>query len=135
MTLIFTLKETPEFVFQHLGDMNLFVRYHPVIYKIEATGSNSWRVFEKLNLGFFTWSFTYPATVEADEKTSSISMKANVLSLVHVHIFFQISSENGITKVGDEITFRSVLPIQFLLQSIFRKQHTQLFANLDKVEI
>ena len=39
------------------------------------------------------------------------------------------------TVVEESIKFESPLPVKFIMQRIFRKQHTQLFKNIEvKVE-
>ncbi len=44
---------------------------------------------------------------------------------------FTLKTDNDYTIIDEEIDFKSVLPIKFMMQSIFRKQHNQLFKNIE----
>lgn len=44
---------------------------------------------------------------------------------------FALKANNDFTIIEEEIKFKSLLPIKFIMESIFKKQHTQLFKNIE----
>jgi hypothetical protein len=44
---------------------------------------------------------------------------------------FVLKVDNGRTIIDEEIQFKSPLPVKFIMESIFRKQHDQLFKNIE----
>lgn len=58
-------------------------------------------------------------------------MKASVFKLTKIEMEFTLKTDNDYTIIDEEIDFKSVLPIKFMMQSIFRKQHNQLFKNIE----
>lgn len=112
--------------------MNRFQALHPVIYKIEHLSANKYRIYETLNFAWIPFSFTYPATVTTSDGPSQVLMNAVVMKLVNINIIFKLSAQNGITAVYEEIQFESILPLRFILERIFRKQHKLLFENMER---
>ena len=131
MELSFRLKKTSDFIFDYLTDMRKFVSVHPVIFKIDKTGKNSYLVHEKLKLGIIPFSFSYPVTIEKNNIDKVIIIHATVMKLTEIVMKFVLKTENGETIVEENIKFKSRLPIIFIMESIFRKQHGQLFKNIE----
>lgn len=129
MELTYKINKTRGFILDYLSDMQKFVSVHPVIYKIENRGENQYLVYEKLKFVFIPFSFTYPVIIEQNE--NSVMMKAIVMKLTRIEINFRVRVENGFTVVDETIHFRSPLPVKRIMQGIFRKQHAQLFRNID----
>lgn len=131
MTLTFNINKPIDFVFDYLSDMQKFVSVHPIIYKIENKGNNNYLVYEKLKLLFIPVSFTYPAHVEENKETNQIIINAVVKKMTRIQMNFVLDNINGQTKITETIDFKSALPIKFIMQKIFRKQHTDLFKNIE----
>lgn len=111
--------------------MQKFVSVHPVISQINKTGNNSYLVHETLKFCFIPFSFTYPVTVEKNALNKMVLIRATVFKLTNIEMKFVLKAENHHTIIEEEINFRSPLPIKFIMQSIFRKQHNQLFKNIE----
>ncbi len=133
MKLSFNSVKDPDFIFEQLSNTQKFVAIHPVISRMQPTGSDSFLVYETLKFGPLPFYFTYPATVEADAALKKVVMRATVFKLVHVAITFLISGKQGGAGIEETIHFRSVLPVKFFMQKVFREQHTQLFRNLEQL--
>lgn len=133
MNLTFKIHKPLAVVFDHLTDMQKFVSIHPVISKMELTKENTYFVHETLQFGFIPFSFTYYATVEQDKPNNKVFIKATVMKLTKIEMAYSMREENMITIVDEFISFRSVLPVKFIMSRIFKKQHALLFQNLNAV--
>jgi carbon monoxide dehydrogenase subunit G len=131
MTTTFKIKATPDIVFAYLIDMQKFSNVHPVISKISKTGIDSYLVHETLKFGFIPFSFTYPVKVESNEIEKTVIMKAIVMKMAKIEMHFELKPKGNYTIVSENINFETKLPIKPLLASIFRKQHAQLFKNIE----
>ena len=131
MHLIFKIHQTPEMVFDYLTDMQKFVSVHPVISKIDRLSENNYLVHETLKFGFIPFSFTYPVTIQQDLDRKRVEMKATVMKITKIEMTFNLRQENDFTIVEESILFKSPLPIKFIMQNIFRKQHNKLFKNIE----
>lgn len=131
MELLFKLKKTPDLIFDYLTDMQKFISVHPIIYNIKNTGNDSYLVYETLKVGFVPFSFTYPVTVKKNSVDKVVVMTATVMKFTKIEMKFVLKIENDYTIVEESIHFKSPLPIKFIMQHIFRKQHSQLFKNID----
>jgi carbon monoxide dehydrogenase subunit G len=134
MELLFTVKKTPDFVFDYLTDMRKFVSVHPVITKIDPTGNNSYLVHEKLRFVFIPIAFTYPVIIEKNLIEKTVIMYATVMKYIKIKITFRIKQENNVTFIKENVTFKSPLPLTFFMRAIFRKQHLQLFKNIELIK-
>jgi hypothetical protein len=131
MELLFKLKKSPEFIFDYLTDMQKFVSVHPVIYQIDNTSYNSYVVHEMLRIWVIPISFTYPVTIEKNIIDQVVIIRATVFNLTHIEMKFIITTQGDYTLIEENIQFKSPLPVKFIMQSIFRKQHSQLFKNIE----
>lgn len=131
MDLSFRIKTPIDLVFNYLSDMQKFVSVHPVIYKIADTNNGSYRVHETLKFGFFPFSFTYPVTVEKNSAEKLVNISATVFKITKIQIKFKLIADGDYTVIKENIDFKSPLPIAFLMERIFRKQHSQLFKNIE----
>jgi len=131
MELLFRLKKPSEFIFDHLTDMQKFVSVHPVITQIEKTGIESYIVHETLKLGLIPFSFTYPVTIEKNIINKVVVIRATVFKLTKIEMKFILKAASDFTVIEESIQFKSPLPIKFIMQNIFRKQHQQLFKNIE----
>ncbi|MCF8254475.1 MAG: hypothetical protein K9H61_06655 [Bacteroidia bacterium] len=133
MKLLFRTKKSVNLIFEYLTDMQKFTSVHPVITRIEPKGSNNYLVYETLKLGPIPFSFTYPISIEKSDKEQIVIMKATVMKLTKIEIEFNLKTDDDFTLVEEKIQFKSPLPIQFIMERIFRKQHTQLFNNIEQI--
>jgi carbon monoxide dehydrogenase subunit G len=135
MELTFRVKKTVEYVFDHLTDMQKFVSVHPVITKIEKIGNDSYLVYEMLKIGLIPFAFTYPATIEKNGADKVVIIRATVFKLTKIEMTFILKADNDYTVIEEHIQFKSPLPLKLIMQSVFRKQHHQLFKNIEMKEI
>ncbi len=133
MELSFKLKKSPSFVLNYLTDMQKFASAHPVIYKVEKTGTNTYLVSETLRFGPIPISFTYPISIEFLSKEQCVIYNAVVMKFTRIEMRFFIKSEAEHTSVFERITFKSLLPIQGIMRNVFTKQHKQLFINIENL--
>ncbi len=131
MQLSFKVKKTPAIIFDYLTDMQKFTSVHPVIFRIDKTGNESYLVHETLKFGFIPISFTYPVTIKGNQIDKSIVMSATVMKLTKIEMKFVLVPNEDFTVVEESIKFESPLPVKSIMQRIFRKQHTQLFKNIE----
>jgi len=127
----FRIKKNIEFTFDYLTDMQKFVSVHPVISKIDNIGQESYLVHETLKFGFIPFSFTYPVTIEKNISEKKAVIRATVFKLTKIEMKFVLKTDNDFTIINEEINFKSPLPVKFIMESIFRKQHIQLFKNIE----
>jgi carbon monoxide dehydrogenase subunit G len=133
MNLSFRLNKTVDFIFDYLTDMQKFVTVHPIIYQIDKINQDEYLVHETLKFGFMPFSFTYPVYIESNVIEKTVLMKATVMKLTKIEIKFVLKTDNNFTMIEENIQIVSLLPIKSLVESIFRKQHTQLFKNIELV--
>lgn len=131
MNLIFKIHQTTEMVFDYLTDMQKFVSVHPVISKIDRLSENNYLVHETLKFGFIPFSFTYLVFVEQSFDQKKVLIKATVMKLTKIEMLFDLREEKGFTIVEETIHFKSPLPVKPIMQDIFRKQHNELFKNIE----
>ena len=77
--------------------------------------------------------FTYPVTINGNDQDKTIEMNARIFKLITVNMKFRISTETEKTLVREEIKIDAPFPVKNIMESIFKKQHTRLFENINKV--
>jgi carbon monoxide dehydrogenase subunit G len=132
MKLSFKLNKTSDFIFDYLTDMQKFVSAHPVISQIDDTGNDTYLVHETLKLGFIPFSFTYPVKIEKNKSEKTVIIRATVMKLTKIEMTFVLRTYNDYTIIDEVVDFKSPLPVKFIMQGIFKKQHTQLFKNIEQ---
>ena len=113
-----------------LSNADNFVKVHPIIYAIKPLPNGAYLVYEKLKIAFINLDFTYPCTIESDAIEKAITMKALVKKMVHIKIEFKLSTQNDKTVVNEFISFKSFMPVAFVMGKIFKTQHQKLFQNI-----
>jgi carbon monoxide dehydrogenase subunit G len=131
MNLLFRIKKNSDFTFDYLTDMQKFVSVHPVISKIDKNGPESYLVHETLKFGFLSFSFTYPVRIEKNVADKRVIIRATVFKLMKIEMIFVLKADNEFTIIDEKINFKSSLPLNFIMQPIFKKQHNQLFKNIE----
>jgi len=132
MTIIHKVNKPYGVIFEYLTDMQKFVQVHPVIYKIDPISDNQYLFFETLRIGLIPWSFSYPGTIEGSDDAKKVVMQATVMQMTKIEMTFNMEPEGDFTIINEVITFKSPLPVKFLMENIFKKQHAQLFENIEK---
>ncbi len=129
MTLDHHVSKSADEVFACLTDAAQFVAVHPVIYRLEALDATRYRVFERLPL--LPFSFTYPATISGLREAGEVRMEATVGGgLVHIGMRFTITPHGAGCVVREDVTFRTWLPVRAVLERLFQRLHRQLFVNI-----
>lgn len=131
MHLQFVVNKSIKEVYQCLSNMNSFVKVHPLITDMKPNQDGSYLVYEQLKLGIIRFRFTYPCNVKSNVEMNSITMNAVVKKVMHINLVFKLSQQNNQTIVDEYITFKSFLPLLFIMKSIFKKQHHILFRNIE----
>ncbi len=132
MILDHKIKKSTAFVFDYLTDMKKFVSIHPIIFKTDDLRDGNYKVYEKLKVLFIPYTFKYFAKVTGDPATKTVNIKAVVMKMTHLEMNFAITSEGEYSHIHETVTFKSPLPIKGFMQNVFKKQHKQLFLNIEK---
>ncbi len=130
MKLKYTLRASLQDVFPYLADPDLFASVHPVISKIETKGNDHVVVHETLKLGPVPFSFTYPAIIHHDFEKGIVRMQAIVFKMTTMNISFQLTKENDLTIIEEDIVIKSKLPFNALTLKVVKSQHLELFKNI-----
>lgn len=133
MKLSFRIRRNIDHVFDYLTDMQKFASAHPVITRIEKTADGNYLVSESLKFGFIPFSFSYPVTNKKNDLAKTVSIKATVFKFTKIEMKFILTTGNDYTMIDEEIDFQSALPVVFILERIFKKQHHQLFQNIEMI--
>ena len=131
MKLSLRIHKNLDFVFDYLTDTQKFVSVHPVISQIDNIGNESYLVHETLKFGFIPFSFTYPVTIRKSTLDKTVTIRATVFKLTKIEMKFILKADNDYTIIDEEILFKSPLPIKFTMEGIFKKEHSQLFKNIE----
>lgn len=133
MKLKFIVNKPISNVITYLIDNNKFASVHPVITKLEPKGNDNYLVYETLKIGFIPFSFTYPVVIKSDTQKGIVTYKAIVKKMVQIEMHFQLSTSGKQTIIEETTTFKSILPVKFIMSKIFIKQHNLLFKNIEKM--
>lgn len=134
MNLSFRIKKSTEFVFDYLTDMQKFASVHPVISHIDKDNDNSYLVLETLKVAMLPFSFTYPVHIKKSKAEKIVIISATVFKWTKITMIFFLKAEGEYTVVEEKIRFKSPLPIKFIMEKTFKKQHTVLFKNIELAE-
>jgi len=162
LSLRFSLRASPERVRSFLTDPDAFISVHPIIDRMVSDSAGGYHVYETIPVGPFHWSFRYRAEMAEDPTDGSIRIRATVRRFTRIDMQFRIEpgdstdlsrvgpdhaagpdggcvtdgrggTDGGGCVVTEEIVFNSPLPIGFVMRRVFRRQHDQLFRNMDRV--
>ncbi|QHT65176.1 hypothetical protein GXP67_00035 [Rhodocytophaga rosea] len=134
MKLTFIINKPAHIIFDYLTDMQKFVSVHPVITKINPIEKSTYLIYETLKVGFIPISFTYPVTVESNRAEKTITIRATVMRMTKIEMNFIIKEDKAFSIVEETIHFQSPLPLQSIMESIFKKQHRLLFNNIELLQ-
>jgi carbon monoxide dehydrogenase subunit G len=128
---IFQTKSKVSVVFDHLVDPEKFVSIHPLIYKMEKIGDNQYKVFERVQMMFFNYSFTYTAQIFSNEAQNEIRILATVQKFTKIDMRFLLEESASGTTITEHLNIQSPLPIKGYLTKLFQSQHKLLFEQID----
>jgi len=111
--------------------MNRFAEVHPVIERIKVLSDNKYLVFERMNFGPIPFKTKYPLTVKSDEQKMWIHYHAVISGIAHLFLDITLTGDDTRCEVKETIHTRSPVPVAFIVNPIFRKQHAILFENID----
>src|SRR5690606_18774392 len=123
MKLSFSINKNIDRTFDFLTDMQKFVSVHPVIFQLDDLGNENYLVHETLKFGFIPFSFTYPVTIEKNIADKKVIIRATVFKMTKIEMKFVLKADNDSTIIDEEISFKSPLPIKFIMEGIFKTQH------------
>ena len=86
MKLSFRINKNIDITFGYLTDMQKFVSVHPVIFRIDATGNESYLVHERIKFGFIPFSFSYPIKIEKSIVEKKIIIHTTILKMTENEI-------------------------------------------------
>ena len=118
-------------VFDNLSNMDKFVKVHPIIYKIDKTAENYYLIHEKLKFLFIPVRFKYTTLLSSNEKNKTIQFNAKIYNVLKIEMTIELFEAGTQTQLRETVKFKTVLPITWVLKSIFKKQHHQLFLNIE----
>jgi ribosome-associated toxin RatA of RatAB toxin-antitoxin module len=127
----FQINQQAEVVFDYLTDMQKYQSLHPTNTKIDDLGNNKYVLHKRMKFGPIPYTFSYPITITGDRNSFNIKMVAVVQWFNTLEIGFRMIPTVNYTIVEETITFKSLLPLQFLMENSFRKQHKILFKNVN----
>jgi carbon monoxide dehydrogenase subunit G len=133
MKLIFKVNKSIDTVFDYLTNMQKFTSVHPVISKINMVSDGKYLVYETLKFGFIPFSFTYPVTIKFNYDNKTIEIFATVFNVTNIEMNYKLEVANGLTIITENIQIKSFLPIVRIMESVFRKQHSILFKNIESL--
>lgn len=131
MKLSYRINANIDTTFDYLTNMKKFVSVHPVIYQIDTIGNENYLVHETLKFAFIPFSFAYPVTIEKSILDKKVTFRATIYKLTQIEMKFILTEDNKFTIIDEEINFKSILPLIFFMQNIIKKQHHQLFKNIE----
>ena len=131
MKLTHQLTKPATEVIEQLSKMRNFVNVHPVIYKIESVGENEYKAYERLTFLSIPVKFNYTFTVNL--KKNIITFNANVKNMTQIEMRFEVAVDGSGCIVNETVDFNTTLPIKGTMEKIFKKQHNQLFLNIEKL--
>lgn len=132
MILHFELPHPASKVIEYLLDPIKFTRVHPLIEKMEPVGEGVFKVYEKVKMGPFFYTFTYKAVVDVNLQAGIVRIKISVKKLTHIDLIFKIKPMAEGCSIEEHIHIRSVLPIHRYMNKLFEDQHALLFANINR---
>ena len=130
ITLIHHIPANIDKVFPFFNDIDRFVAVHPVIYKAEATGTNQYRLFEKLDLKFCKVSFSYMVSIETSVPGKQVIMFARIRKGVTLRLQFDFIADNNTTHIHETVTFNAPAVICPIFLKFLTRQHQLLVAKV-----
>lgn len=133
MMLIYKVHQSPSCIFEYLSVVDKFVSVHPLITKINKLEGNNYFAFETLKIGYIPFSFSYPVSIISNLLINQIQMNAHVMKHLEIELKFKIIDKKEYSLVVEELNFKTLFPIHFILRMIFKKQHDKLFENINQL--
>jgi carbon monoxide dehydrogenase subunit G len=129
------VSQAPALVFDHLTDMQHFVKVHPIIYKIKTIGYNKYLIFERLDIFYMIFMVEYEAILRYNKTTNEVWIDAKIMGFLDIKAHFTLSASGHDTIVDEIVNVKSWLPVHFIIKRIFKAQHTALFQNICNLNV
>jgi hypothetical protein len=130
--LNFFAKQNVDLVFDCLSDMQWFCKVHPLMLSIEKVEGNTYKVRERLKWSFLPFSFTYTFNCFVDEEKSEVRFEATIMKFTRMVLCFSLVPSEGGTRIQEQVSLRSPLPIHGFMQGLLKEQHAILFQQIEK---
>lgn len=133
LQLHFQVNARIELVSEALLDTEKFVAAHPLIYRMDSLGNQTYKVYEKVKMVFIPYSFAYKVSITDFRPENRIRLEATIAGMTHIVMDFMLTANGDRTNVTEDITITTRLPIHGYMQQLFRKQHDILFDNIERL--
>lgn len=131
MKLTFSINKEIIAVMDFLTQPEKFVSVHPLIYKLELLRDGSYKVYEKVNKGMFSYAFTYNALISKKDQENEVLILVNVKSLVKIKMLFKLHSLGNFTQIEELVEIETFLPVKKMMFRLLETQHQVLFKNIE----
>ncbi|MEC5157239.1 hypothetical protein [Chryseobacterium sp. MP_3.2] len=128
---IFKVKKDIITIKKQLTNVENFVNFHPLIYKITDLGGNKYMVFERIKMDTIPYRFTYKAII-TDEK-DSVNVVATFMGLTTISMFFTFQEEDKFTVIKERLVVKSPFPTTNYMNRLIEKQHKTMFNNIELI--
>ena len=118
-------------VFDYLTDMQKYQSLNPAVIKVVDLGNGKYTVHKRLKFVFIPYYFSFPMALTSDEDKLSINMVATIGWLNRLEVGFRMIPMSNYTIVEEIVTWKSLIPIGYLLENSIKKQHKILFKNIN----
>ena len=125
----FLIRRPADRVFADLVDPERFVARHPLIYRMERTGPDRFRVYEKVKFGPIGLPFSYLAVMRADQASSALHIQAVVHGMIDIDMVLSVIPEGANCVLREHLHIRSSLPVKSRLSRFIRQQHAVMCKN------
>ncbi len=132
MYLTFNIPSSASDILPFLTDSTKFVSVHPLIYKMIDLGQNQYKVYERVNIGFIPYTFTYMAIITGDSSKNKVHISANIAKLTKITMEFTLTPAVNSTKIEEKVLIQSFLPIKKMMYKLIARQHAILFQNIEE---
>ena len=99
---------------------------------IEKVEGNTYKVRERLKWSFLPFSFTYTFNCFVDEEKSEVRFEATIMKFTRMVLCFSLVPSEGGTRIQEQVSLRSPLPIHGFMQGLLKEQHAILFQQIEK---
>lgn len=131
MELIFKIPKDKNSIKHYLTNEEKFVSVHPLIFRMQNLGKGRFKVFEKVDIGFIPYRFTYYALITQDG--DKVNIEATVMGITKIYMDFTFSEEDNMTLIKEIITIKSPFPIKNFMYKLLKEQHQILFNNIENI--
>ncbi|CAN5497149.1 hypothetical protein BH10BAC1_BH10BAC1_19150 [soil metagenome] len=130
MILNHSIKKPINEVYNSIADVELFVKFHPVVYKAEKIGENEYVFYEKIKLLFIPIPIKYKVILLELNPNKSIKMFSEVQKGVYLNLKFSFIPTPEGTGVVEEVEVKASFLVKLVFQMILKRVHKNWFKNI-----